>query len=397
MRAVRSVWPTSVGTTVVRGPELIHTRIVRCRRAWLPGAGSCCTICPRGDSLIGALVRVDPQGEAHRTQCLSGAIRRKPNQIRHLNFAGSYRHPHTDQRKQQERRDECRDEHKELAEAPDACANEHVRSDRTTKTKRLSALGSRPSDDRTQPKASEPKAQSLLDDASSAAAKKASRPCAKGSVRSMPLAVEQRCQSRWVAHREDRRPAKSGCCERNDVDHGLVLFRLARAGGVHEASSGPNHGSGAVQNRDLFAGERGDRAPVAATGCRDRVGWCRVRSRGRRRARDRRAVETAAGRRWTDERVASAGRRSREPSGSAGSTRRDRTSQATSSPESRMSAAIATVLPPGDAHRSRTRSPGCARDSVADELRSLVLNEEESSLRASRSGFPEMTIRPSGA
>ena len=41
-----------------------------------------------------------------------------------------------------------------------------------------------------------------------------------------------------------------------------------------------------------------------------------------------------------------------------------------------MVAAIATVLPPGDAQRSRMRSPGLRVDDQRHELRRFVLDEE---------------------
>ena len=111
---------------MVRGPELIQRGWCAVGAPGFPVRRILLHDPPRGDALIGALVRVNPERKAHRTQRLRRAIRRKTNQIRHLNFAGSYCHPHTDQRKEHERCDECRDEQQEFAEAPHACTNEHV-------------------------------------------------------------------------------------------------------------------------------------------------------------------------------------------------------------------------------------------------------------------------------
>ena len=81
-------------------------------------------------------------------------------------------------------------------------------------------------------------------------------------------------------------------------------------------------------------------------------------------------------------------RRSRAPCRAAARTRRARTSHATTTPRSRMSAAIAVVLPPGDAHRSSTRSPGRAPTASGDELRRFVLDDRTSPSGGRRSGLP---------
>ena len=59
-------------------------------------------------------------------------------------------------------------------------------------------------------------------------------------------------------------------------------------------------------------------------------------------------------------------------------TRCGRTSDATTTPSRPTSALIASVLPPGDAQRSRTRSPAAATASSPIKLRGLVLHDEPS-------------------
>ena len=89
---------------------------------------------------------------------------------------------------------------------------------------------------------------------SSAAAKNASSPWAKGSVRSMPLS-----SSRGVRGDGGSSPKidshEVGVLRKEGFDHCFVLLGLARAGGVYEAPSGSNDGGGAVQNLELVVGE----------------------------------------------------------------------------------------------------------------------------------------------
>ena len=149
--------------------------------------------------------------------------------------------------------------------------------------------------------------------------------------------------------------AKPRCRREKGIGDSLVLFRLARAGRVDEPAAG----------RDAFGGmlQHGELAPPPATAAR--------RSRRRQRmSGSRRSVprpeqgaststqsntavngsgssRSACTRRTLDAPLALTVRRSR-------STRRSRTSQATSRPRPSMSAAIAVVLPPGEAQVSST-------------------------------------------
>ena len=191
-----------------------------------------------------------------------------------------------------------------------------------------------------------------------AAAKNASSPCAKGSVRSTPRSSSSEARPGGPDSRRSSR--SNGARSRNASTTLLVLLRLARAGRVHQAAARP-HGVGrARQQLDLLVGEtrqiarRAPPANVRIAADRAQAGAGRI---------DEHAIERSAkgsgplAGTWT---MCTWRAPLRRTVSRSSATRPARTSQATSVPESCMAAAIATVLPPGDAHRSRIRSPGCA-------------------------------------
>ena len=182
----------------------------------------------------------------------------------------------------------------------------------------------------------------------------------------------RRCRPREAAR--SRTPAWSA---RNAPDDVLVLLGLARAGGVDQAAARLHRARPRCSSmrRCLRGQHRQVRVRYAATGSPDRGEACRAPSTGastRTRSNTGPKGRASASSRTTRTDVAPL----RATVRSSSSTRRVRTSPATSRPRSPMRPAIATVLPPGEAQASSTRSPGPRAGHQRDELRRLVLDEE---------------------
>ena len=197
---------------------------------------------------------------------------------------------------------------------------------------------------------------------SKTAAKKASRPCANGYVRRWPLVDRRRDggRQREIAGGDGAEAGVIGQKRRRDR---FVLLGLAGAGGVDEASAGPDAGGGMGEHPAAADRRSGrGRRPSAATGSPARGGSSPARSRAHRRGRGRTRRGRAAARSGRAARCAPAasGRRPRpcpSAAGSGGGADRSRRR----SPLAPTAAASATVLPPGDAHASSTRSGARSR------------------------------------
>ena len=151
-----------------------------------------------------------------------------------------------------------------------------------------------------------------------------------------------------------------------------LLARRDRARRVDEPAAGRERGARRGEDRAPARGASGSiacgRHAPARVGAR--CAACRGRCTAGRRARGRRAAERVGGiarrrRRAPDARRAHA----RAPCARARAARRGWRSTATTSPRSPISAARCVVLPPGAAHRSSTRSPGCGSSDARDALR----------------------------
>ena len=172
---------------------------------------------------------------------------------------------------------------------------------------------------------------------------------------------------RMLPHRPARTrrssAAKSGRSARKRSHDALVLGRGDRAGRVDERAAGRSASAPGAQDRALQLGERAPGSPAllapARVGARRRA--CRGPSTAGRRARGRRPRGSCGS-------AASAVRTSTLPAPMRAAVRASASarpawrSTATTAPRSSISAARWVVLPPGAAHRSSTRSPGCGAE-----------------------------------
>ena len=192
-----------------------------------------------------------------------------------------------------------------------------------------------------------------------AAAKKASSPCAKGSVRITPRSSRREARPGGPDSRRSIR--SNGARSRNAAT--TCSFSSGSLEQVAYTRRPPGrHGRGrARQQIDLLVGET---RQIARSRAPANIRIAADRAQARAGRIDEHAIECvrewqrAAGRHVDD--VQRGSLRFCARSGASSATRPARTSQATSVPESFMLAAIATVFPPGDAQRSRIRSRGCA-------------------------------------
>ena len=212
----------------------------------------------------------------------------------------------------------------------------------------------------------------------------------------MPAASMTAGGSRGAAR---RRPAarNPGAAEERR-DDALVLLRLARAGGVHEAAAWRDDFGGVPQHRQLRGGERRQIGlAVAATGYPDRAAACRGPSRARRRRRSRTGRRTAAAAAGRPARGARCGRRSPRPScrgaPSADSGRRTRREGRRSSRQrAPLSCPRATRTRPARDRRAHRR-PAVRRAATLRPARRTSPSDSP----FPRSGWPPVTINPSGA
>ena len=194
----------------------------------------------------------------------------------------------------------------------------------------------------------------------------------------------QRAEPAALVEEGGRRPGsvgtgrrrKSRLLRQEGVDDLVVFLGLARAGGIDEPAAGPDDRRGLVQQPPLRLGQPARSASVR-----------RHLTSGSRRMMPR--PEQGASSR-TASKMRPKGSGARRPPARCGplrapeaatvrasrSTRRPRTSVATISPLSPIAAAIAVVLPPGEAQASRIRSPAAGPTNGGDQLRGLVLDEE---------------------
>ena len=233
------------------------------------------------------------------------------------------------------------------------------------------------------------------------APKNASRPCLSGDVRRTPSrrARLERVEVRAAARRRRSIGAKCRRCAEKARHDGFVFFRLARAGGVDQPAAGRTASAALRIIVQLRVGERreiGFGPPPADVGIAPdraearawRVDEHHIELRRERQPRLEIGLQHAdvAARRWRRPFRAAVAR--------ARCAHRPRRSRA----RSPAIAAIAVVLPPGDAQVSSTLMPGSGAPSSATSC-------DASSCRKNcpvpasgvRSGFPAVTIRPSGA
>ena len=298
-------------------------------------------------------LRIDAQREAERRP--APARRRSTggaDQVGHLHLARAQRHAHARRRRRARKvAAERADEQQELAEAPDAVPKRHeqarsyhevvtqVEPAATRRTGLRAAIVARRAPRRRTPRARARTAASAACRARRATARAApwrrcadrrarSRAARRGTRRRRPRSPPARSSR---SRRPDGRPAATTSAarvEQRAADRARAPARSASRAppaDVRIAPDGAEPGAGRV---DEHAIERAARTAAARA-----AGTCTT---------------------WT------CARRWRGPCRRSSATRRGRTSHATSDPVSRMSAAIAVVLPPGDAHRSSTRSPGRA-------------------------------------
>ena len=198
-------------------------------------------------------------------------------------------------------------------------------------------------------------------------------------------------------HRRAGPPARTPGAGEERIDDRLVLLRFARAGGVDQPAAGPNERRGAFEQRELSRRRDAGRSLFVPTPAD--VGIAPDRAKAGAGRIDQHAVEAGCERQRAGAGTDARSERSDAPLARTVSrsrrSRRGRTSQATRGPVAHVGG-HRTVFPPGEAHRSSTRSPGCA---PTPARRAATLRPGRRTIHPPRrrSGLPAVTTRPSGA